>query len=143
MFITTEVIVVGFIISYIHTFGVDKDALGISPASAVTYSAWERTVRMALEILTVVSHISIILFVAKHILYWIAELDRGCWYSFLVMMPCDSLNIDIGERILRIICMIIESRSTELIHLQMYDQCRKQLASDPNPSFEQYSLMRQ
>lgn len=75
MFITTQVIVVGFIISYIHAFGVDKDALSVSPASAMTYSAWERTVRMALEILTVVSHKSIILFVAKHILYWITELN--------------------------------------------------------------------
>ncbi len=75
MFITTQVIVVGFIISYIHAFCVDKDALGVSPPSAMTYSAWERTVRMALEILTVVSHIGIILFIAKHVLYWITKLD--------------------------------------------------------------------
>ena len=59
------------------------------------------------------------------------------------MMPCDSLNIDIGERILSIIGMIIQPGATELIHLQMHDQRRKQFTCDPNPNFEQYGLMRQ
>jgi hypothetical protein len=77
MFVATEIIIVSFIICDIHSFGIDKYTIGIGPASTVTYSALERTIRMTLEVLAMVSHISIILFVAKHILYWITELNRS------------------------------------------------------------------
>ena len=107
MFVATEIIIICFIISDTRLFCINIYTFGISPACTVTYPSRERTIRMALEILTMVSNISIVLFIAKHVLYWIAKLNRSCRNSFLVMMPCYSLNINIWKWVLGIIGMIV------------------------------------
>ena len=100
-------------------------------------------VLVTLKVLTVVSYLSEILFVAEHVLDGINSLQAPGRYGLLVMMPADRVHVYVRERVGSVERVVVQSLPTVLIHLQVHDQGGEEFARDAHPHLQEDRLERE